>query len=81
MKETIRITLREILATGQPVPRGVLLREAARRSGVPANDRKLRGQVAEELRRMEAKGVLVDGGPEVWLAGPPTWEAEESGEN
>lgn len=81
MDEKIRITLREILRTGQPVARGVLLRAVARQSGISPDDRKLRGRVAAELRRMEAEGFLIDGGPEVWLADPSTWEAEDSGEN
>ncbi len=66
----IRAVLLEHLAGGAPVPRGVLLNAVAARSGVPAIQRKLRAQVAHELRALEDEGRLVDGGPLVWLDPP-----------
>ncbi|MDQ7006694.1 MAG: hypothetical protein Q9Q40_05645 [Acidobacteriota bacterium] len=68
MKDQIRAIVLECLAGGAPVPRGVLLRAVAGQVGVEAAKRQLRARVAGVLREMEREGLIVDGGPEVWMA-------------
>lgn len=65
---TIRDVVLESLATGAPVSRGRLLRVVAEHLGLPPEQRQLRAEVARVTRSLEAEGVIVDAGPEVYLA-------------
>jgi len=76
----IRAMLMQLLRQGAPVSRGQLLRHVARSVDLPPKKRALRGQVSGEIRKMQAEGLLVDGGPEVWLS-EAAREDSESGED
>jgi len=81
MKDTIRAILLEHLAAGAPVTRGALLRAVAEQVGVEAAKRQLRARVSGVLREMEREGLIVDGGPEVWIRSAPAPEDGQSGED
>lgn len=68
-RDGLERVLLERLSTGGPVSRAELLDCAATAAGRGREERRLRAQVARTLRRLEQEGTIVDGGPEVWLAG------------
>jgi hypothetical protein len=64
----IRATILQMLSGGAPVARAALLHAVALRAGIDPRQRKLRAQVAHEIRALIEERAVVDGGPEVWLA-------------
>jgi hypothetical protein len=64
----IRQIVIELLTQHGAMSRAALLQAVAEHRAVAARKRSLRMEVSGELRRMETEGILIDGGPVVWLA-------------
>ncbi len=79
--QPIRDMLLRLLNAGERHTRGVLLSEVAKALGESPRNRKLRAKVSGALRRLEEEGLLVDGGPEVWLRSSANLEENSGGED
>lgn len=66
-RDDIRQFVIALLREHGEMSRAALLRAVAEDRGLLARKRSLRSEVSTELRAMEAEGLLIDGGPMVWL--------------
>ncbi len=66
-QDDIRQLVIALLRDQGEMSRAALLRAVAEDRGLLARKRSLRSEVASELRAMESEGLLIDGGPLVWL--------------
>ncbi len=57
--------------------RSLLLKTVAERLGRSHDSRRLRVELSREIRTLFKEGILVDGGPEVWLAADLPVEEED----
>jgi hypothetical protein len=64
---TIRQIVIELLREHGEMSRAALLRAVAEHRQLEPRKRALRSEVSTELRELEREGVLIDGGPLVWL--------------
>ncbi len=66
-RDDIRQFVIALLREHGEMSRAALLRAVAEDRGLLARKRALRSEVSTELRAMETEGLLIDGGPMVWL--------------
>ncbi len=66
-RDDIRQFVIALLREHGEMSRAALLRAVAEDRGLLARKRSLRSEVSTELRAMESEGLLIDGGPMVWL--------------